>query len=126
MNKKELILYVAGGIIFFFLRMFFGAVLFGLFHYHPDLARALEKIYNLLFLDFISRTFFHFMPLMILHTFLQGGLLSLLISCGYYKRKARRKEGTINPISKKSLYIAVAIFIGFVGFAGMTVWLGGF
>ena len=125
MNKKELILYVVGGIVFFFFKILFNLIGFGLFH-HPGLAMVLMRIYEMLFWDFITGNFFNFAPLIILFTFLQGGMLSLLIAYGYYKRKARRKEGTINPISKKSLFIAVAIFIGFVLLAGMIVWLGGF
>ena len=126
LSKNELRVYIVGGIIFIFLRMLLNIIGFALFH-HPDFAMVLAQIYGILFLDFISYNFFPFAPLIVLQTFLQGGMLLLFIAYSYYNRKAIRREGTINPISKKSLFIAVTIFIGFVWLTAMIVWwVGGF
>ena len=120
MNKKELIaVYIVGGVIFVFLRIFCGLFLFGLFHYQHDLAEALNVIVEILFLAFISNKLCNFTPLIYLFVFLQGGALSMLVFYGYYNCKVNKEVVPVNPISKKALFISVAMFVGYVLFTAL-------
>ena len=117
MNKRELIVYIVGGIGFSILRFLLMFILLILMHtFDYNFVNKIIYICSLLFMPFIFGTIdsYLFFVLMSIYCFLLGGLLSLLICYGYYKLKARKIEGAINPIRKKSLFTAEAIFIGFV------------
>lgn len=133
MKKKELIVYVVGGGIFFFIvRIFVGLFIMILKPNIPDsIIKSMINIYDLLFIGInisISSNVNPYVGFLILFIYcvLLGGLLSLLFCYNYYMRKNLKNKEIVNPISKKSLFIAIAVFVGFVLLVRVIAWLGGF